>query len=94
MDGSALCVSWEATLNTPQSYLIPLLGFASLMISAAIVSNGIQHQNRPEIDPVGRYTVQQTFNDGWLMFDSATGKMCSVPNAQNPNQTISCTKGP
>lgn len=76
-------------------YLLALGGFVALIVAAAILGNGIGN-----IGPFvatefpNRWSIQQTFSDGWLLFDSSEGRLCVVPNAQSSTQQITCTKAP
>jgi hypothetical protein len=66
----------------------------TVLISAGLLANAIENQKQPGYSDAGRWTLQQTYDDGWLLFDSETGRLCSVPNAKNPNQQTHCTTRP
>lgn len=75
-------------------YIVPLVGFGALVICADMISSAIRLQDTPEVSKVGRWTVQQNMADGWLVFDSVEGRMCTIPNASSGTQQANCAPSP
>lgn len=88
-----------STVTRIDVYVIAAAALGAIVLAAVIVGDGIARagDNASRFatkDQPGRWMIQQTFTDGWLMYDSAEGRICVVPNAQNPDQTTRCTKSP
>jgi hypothetical protein len=77
-----------------QTSLVTAAVCVTLLISAGLLGNAIENQKQPDYSDAGRWSIQQTFSDGWLLLDSATGAICVVPNAKSPDQTGYCSKKP
>lgn len=81
-------------MSNLQSMILAVGACVTVIISASLIANAIESQNVPGVSDAGRWTVQQTASDGWIVMDTATGKLCVIPNAQNADQTIHCTNEP
>lgn len=66
----------------------------TVLVSSNLLANAIENQTPPSYSGAGRWTIQQTLADGWLLLDTETGKLCVVPNASNPDQSVPCTNAP
>jgi hypothetical protein len=80
-------------------YLLVIGAIIALIASASLIGNGIGEgiqRAGPFVDgnPPNRWSIQQTDNYGWLLFDNRDGRFCTVPNAQSINQQINCTRTP
>ena len=80
-------------------YLIAGGALIALIVSAALLGESIKHglsYAGPFVaaNPPGRWSVQQPLSDGWLVFDSATGRFCTVPNGRSASQQVNCTSAP
>lgn len=61
--------------------------------SALIVANAITESAKHEPDHViSRFAIHNEYAGGWNVFDTATGRICSVPNGSDPkNADVICS---
>ena len=81
---------------TVDRYMITLIIAASVLTGAAILANGLKDALKEAAVPVsenGRWSVHQDLTDGWLMLDSANGRICQVPRDVGV-QPVQCTTKP
>lgn len=78
-------------MDKNDAWLMPSALFLGLIGSAYIIAGSLKQPEPAEQPSPSRFSLQQTFDDGWQVFDSATGRLCSVPNAKATNMGIECT---
>lgn len=75
-------------------FLIAFGACVALTAAAAFIGDGIAKAGPfVDNDQPNRWVIQETLSDGWIMFDTAKGRLCVVPDAQSI-QPIRCTKSP
>lgn len=76
---------------------IAIIAAVTVIISSALLADALKSIARKDEAraEVGRWSVYNHFDGGWNVFDSATGRLCSIPNGRNPNDTaVTCSSKP
>ncbi len=77
------------------NYVIAVAGFLALVVSAGLIGDGIAKAGPfTDNDQPNRWEIRQDLSDGYVMFDSAKGRICVVPTGPNNLQPIRCTLSP
>jgi hypothetical protein len=74
-------------------YLLSVAALLSLIFSAGVISDAIYRSRPSPPEPAPyRYSIQQTFSDGWLLFDSREGRFCTI--VRDGSRPSVCTSKP
>ena len=74
-------------------YLILLAVSVTVIVSAHVVADGFR-KSQPYASEVGRWTIQQSLSDGWNVFDTQTGKICTIPSGSGAQKIPVCSSAP
>ena len=83
-------------METRDLYLLSALAAGTVLISSSLVAGALKQasNDQSKLSDVGRWTVQNQYDGGWNVFDTQTGRVCSIPNGKIPGQTIICSNMP
>ena len=91
-------ISDKAGLRRVDFYLFAAIAFAAFLIGSSIVGNsiesGLRNANTNDASEANRYIIRSQYANGIEVFDTATGRTCSVPYANMNGDQPACSNAP
>lgn len=83
-------------MQTRVIYAVTLIICLTLFGCALVISGVVRDSfgNERNLSEINRYSIHNEFPGGYNIFDSKTGKVCSVPNGNVSNLSMVCTEAP
>jgi len=79
-------------------YLFAFGTFITIILAAGIIGSALQtglaRMSPAQASEVDRYVIQGEYPGGFNVFDTATGRFCSIPTGNTVGRYVTCTESP